>query len=71
MNPIAHRYLIEAAKRTRKLNAQIELCESDQDIRDAIGACFSYMRDVQSAAVMATHTLDGTKPKAKARGRQI
>ena len=67
MNPIAHRYLMEASKRLRKLNAQIEFCESDQDVRDAIGACFSYMRDVQTAALMASRTLDGPPPKKRKR----
>lgn len=64
MNPIAHDYLLEATKRMRKLSAQIELCESDDDLRVAIGACFSYVREVQTAALMASQTLDG-KPKPK------
>ena len=67
LNPTAHRYLLEAAKRMRKLNAQIELCETDDDIRDAIGACFSYTRDVMTAASFAGRVLDGPPIKKKQR----
>lgn len=67
MNLTAHSYLLEAAARLRKLNAQIELCETDQDIRDAIGAIYTYTREARSAALMATTTLDGPLPKKKRR----
>lgn len=67
MNPTAHRFLLEAAKKLRKLNAEIELCQSDQDIRDAIGAVFTYTREARDAATFATRVLDGPPVKTTTR----
>lgn len=71
LNALAHDYLLTAAKKLRKLNAMIEFCSSDQDVRDAIGALYSYTREARDAAILATHELDGTKPKAKPRRKEI